>query len=95
MFEDKEKINRALVSVVIEKALLNLGKPAYKKIIEILDKEYHCGLTDCYGHPEYLHAILKKFFGNASNVVIESIKKDLEEHKEIGHVTRFLDVLSQ
>lgn len=95
MFEDKNKINKAIVSVIIEKALLDLGKETYDKVIEILNKEYHCYLTDCYEHPEYLHKVLKEFFGNASKVVVESIKKELEEYKEHKQVARFLEVISR
>ena len=84
-----------MVSVVIEKALLNLGKTTYEKVIEILNEEYHCYLTDCYEHPEYLHKVLEEFFGNASNVVVESIKKDLEQYKEHKQVARFLEVISR
>jgi hypothetical protein len=95
MYEDQNKINKAMVSIVIEKVLLNFGKAAYDKVIEILNKEYHCGLTDCYEHPEYLHKVLKKFFGNASNVVIESIKENLEEYKQQKQVAKFLKVISR
>ncbi len=95
MFEDKNKINKAIVCVIIEKALLDLGKEAYDKVIEILNKEYHCYLTDCYEHPEYLHQVLKEFFGNASKVVVESIKKDLGEYKDHKQVARLLEVISQ
>jgi len=45
----------------------------------MLDKNYHCYLTDCYEHPEYLSEVLKKLYGNSRNDVIESINKKLEE----------------
>jgi len=95
LFEDKNKINKALVSVVIEKVLMDLGKSTYDKVIEILNKEYHCYLTDCYEYPEYLHNVLKKLFGNASISIVESIKKNLDEYKEHEKVARFLQVISQ
>ena len=95
MYEDKKKINTALVSVVIEKALLNVGKATHDKVIEILYKEYHCYIPDCYDHPEYLHEVLQNFFGNASNSIIQSIKEDLEEYEGNEQVRRFLEVISK
>jgi hypothetical protein len=95
MFGDRDTINKALVSLVIENALLDLGKPVYEKFAEILFKKYRCYLTDCYEHPEYFHAVIEEFFGNSSNAIIESIKKNLEENATHKQVAKFLEVISK
>ncbi|HWY35836.1 MAG TPA: hypothetical protein VNX68_14430, partial [Nitrosopumilaceae archaeon] len=74
MFEDQNKIYKAIVNMVIEKNLLDMGQATHDQVLLSLREKYHCYLPDCYEHPEYLHEILKELYGNASNVVIKSIK---------------------
>lgn len=92
---DHDIIRKALVSLTIEKALFEIGKPVYEKVIETLYKEYHCYLPDCYEHPEYLNDILKKLYGNAHDTIVKSIKKQLDEFSNNKHITRFLLVISK
>ena len=84
-----------LTILAIEKTLLDIGKPIYDKVVSMLDKNYHCYLTDCYEHPEYLSQILKESYGNSQNVIIESIKNELEEFSYKELVERFLKVISR
>ncbi len=93
MSRDENKMYKAIISMVIEKALLDMGQAAYDQVVHSLREEYHCHLTDCYEHPEYLHKVLKEFYGNASNVVIKSIKEDLEDWKTHKQIKRFLQVI--
>ncbi len=88
-------IYKGLTVLAIEKTLLLIGEPTYDKVIEILNKEYHCYLTDCYEHPEYLSEILKKLYGNAHKEIIKSIHKKLEEFSHKEPVERFLQVISR
>jgi hypothetical protein len=92
MFDDRD-VKKALVTVTIERALLDFGKPAFEKVLKVLDKEYHCYLPDCYDHPEYLEKILKQLYGNASKVIIESITKQLEEFNYQKPIEKFLQVI--
>ncbi len=92
---DLNQVRKALVMLSIEKSLLNIGKPIYDKVVELLDKEYHCYLGDCYEHPEYLNAILRELFGNSSNVIVESIKEQLGEFSYANSVAIFLEAISQ
>ncbi len=75
--EDGSIIRKGLVTLTIEKALLDIGQPVYDKVVMTLKKEYNCFLPDCYEHPEYLNEILKKLYGNAHNVIVESINQQL------------------
>jgi hypothetical protein len=95
MNDDYDVIRKALVSLTIEKALFDIGKPVYEKVIQSLYKEYHCYLPDCYEHPEYLNEILKKLYGNADNDIVKSIKKQLDEFSYHKPITRFLKIISQ
>jgi len=92
MFDDTD-VKKALVTVVIERSLLDFGKPALEKVISKLDKEYHCYLPDCYEHPEYLDRILKQLYGNASKVISESITRQLEEFNYQKPIEKFLQVI--
>ena len=95
MFEDSNKVDKALTILAIERTLLTIGEPIYLQVIDILNKEYHCGLTDCYEHPEYLSAILKRLYGDAHTQIIKSINKKLEEFSYKEPIRRFVQVLSR
>ena len=86
-------IYKGLTILAIEKTLLGIGKPIYDKVIGMLNKNYHCYLTDCYEHPEYLSEILKKLYGNSHNEIIESIKIQLKEFLDKEPIERFLQVM--
>ena len=93
MIEDRNKVYQALVSMVIERALLDIGKPTYNKVLEILNREYHCFLPDCYEHPEYLDGALKQLYGKAGEVIVASITKQLEEFDYHKPIEKFLKVI--
>jgi len=94
MLDDVSKVRMALVSLAIEKSLLEIGKPTYDKVVNLLKKEYNCYLPECYEHPEYLSEILKMLYGDASRQIIKSINIELEEFSNIGQVERFLEVIA-
>jgi len=93
---DANTIHRALVSISIERALLGMGRPVYEKVVDRLYNEYHCYLTDCYVHPEYLSQILKDIFGFASWIIIKSINEDLKEFRnKKDSIARFLEIVEK
>ncbi|OLD33385.1 MAG: hypothetical protein AUI61_01105 [Thaumarchaeota archaeon 13_1_40CM_2_39_13_2] len=93
---DANTIHRALVSIAIERALLGMGRPVYEKVVDRLYNEYHCYLTDCYVHPEYLSQILKDIFGFASWIIIKSINEDLKEFRnKKDSIARFLEIVEK
>lgn len=93
MLYDIDKVRKAIVALVIENSLLENGKPFFDDIIRILKKEYNCYLPDCYEHPEYLREVLKSY-GKANKVIVESIKKQLDEFSYQGPIARFLKVIT-
>ena len=92
---DNDLIKKALVSMSIEKALLDIGKEPYDKVVHELYERYHSYFQDCYDHPEYLSEILKQLYGNAGKVAVESIKKQLEEFSYHQPIARFLEVIAK
>ena len=83
-----------LVEISIEKALLKIGIGALQKAIDALSNEYHCHLSDCYEHPEYLKSVLRNLFGSAHTVIVESIRKDLEEFTYDKPIEKFLKIIA-
>ena len=93
--QKENDVYKALTVLAIEQTLLVIGEPTYDRVIEILNKEYKCYLSDCYEHPEYLSEILKKLYGYAHKEIIKSINKKLEEFSDKEHITRFIEVISR
>ena len=79
----------------MESALIEIGKPIYDKVIHELFEKYHCYLTDCYEHPEYLNEILDGLYGNSHEAIVKSIKRQLEEFSNKKPIERFLEVISR
>ena len=94
-YTNNDLLYKALVSLAIETALIEIGKPIYDKVLHDLFEKYHCFLTDCYEHPEYLNEVLKGLYGNSHQVIIKSIKKQLEEFSYKKPIEKFLQAISQ
>lgn len=82
--------NKALVVYAIERTLLEMGEATLDEVKELLSKEYHCGISDCYDHPEYLKSVLGDIFGKSSVVITELIKKRLADSASRQPVIEFL-----
>ena len=82
-----------LATWAIEKTLLDLGKPTYDKVVDILKNEHHCYLTDCYKHPEYLNAVLKKLSADSSVAIVVSITSELKEFLYKEPIRRFVEAI--
>ena len=88
------ELERVLVRLYIEKALLEKGIFAYDSVSENLYENYECYLEDCYEHPEYLTNVLKNLYEDDARDVILSIKNDLKDFSRYKRIARFLEVLS-
>ncbi|MDE1725472.1 MAG: hypothetical protein KGH76_06215 [Thaumarchaeota archaeon] len=89
------KMYKELVTVVIEKALLDISLPVYESIISSLKNKYDCSLSDCYEHPQYLKRVLTDYFGSACNVVIDKINSELQSTIQSEPITEFLTILNR
>ena len=93
IYANQEQIGKALVTLAAQKALVDIGKPAYDKVVEMLYSKYHCYLPDCYEHPEYLSKVLKALFGRAGDVIAESIRTQLEDFMYKKPIANFLEII--
>ena len=93
--EDSDSLNKELVTLVIEKTLINAGRETYDKVIEKLKNEHHCDLSDCYRNPNYLSQVLKDVYATDANIIVESIKKELRKFKREKNIAKFLDAICQ
>ena len=91
---DSEHARKALVAFVIERALLKISASVLDEVSSNLYEEHHCHLGDCYEHPEYLSEILGGLYGNTYNVIIEEIKKELEEFSYQKPIENFLKAIA-
>jgi hypothetical protein len=82
-----------MAGVVIAKALLKLGTPAYEKVFGMLQGHY-ATFADCYKNPELLSIILKQIFGEGYKAVIAEIKKESRTYKEHHPVAQFIKTLN-
>ena len=80
---------------MIESTLLKIDKETYDKVLQQLYKKYHCYITDCYEHPEYLNEILEGLYGNAYDVIVQSINKQLEEFSYKESIKKFIEGINQ
>ncbi len=90
-----EKVRQGLVSMVLEKTLLDIDSSTYCKVKDELKQRYRCQLTDCYAHPEYLISILKDMYGDSYKHIIKSINKQLEEFSYQKPIEKFIESLDQ
>lgn len=86
-------IQKAMVTVAIEKVLLDIGKPLYDKVLDSLYAKYHCYLPDCYEHPEYLVNILRDTYGISYKSIIKNIEIELVEFSYKHKIQNFLTVI--
>jgi len=89
----KEKTQRDLVSVVIEKTLLDISKDTCSLVEKRLFADFYCRFSDCYSHPEHLNTILKEIFGNNYYIITDKIKAEIEKHPIDKKLTKFIEVL--
>ncbi len=92
---DAASNKRALVGSATKLALLKIGEPTYEIVVQSLYRRYQCSLADCFDHPEYLNKILKELFGKSHIVIVELIKKQLEEFSYQRPIKQFLVAVSK
>jgi len=87
---DSDNIMKALVALVIEKVLLDIGEAVYETVVATLYKKYHCYIPSCYEKPECLKAVLKELYGTSYNEIINSIEEQLREFRHNKEINVFL-----
>jgi len=90
---DDFKVLELVVTVSVEKALLEIGKFELDSVVYRLKENYHCEISDCLDHPEYLKQILRELFGNSYQDILKSIHESIERTSMKQPLVHFLNVL--
>ncbi|MDC8437967.1 MAG: hypothetical protein LV468_03075 [Candidatus Nitrosotenuis sp.] len=69
----------AIMTFVIEKVLLKIGKPEYDTVISRLETEYGCHIADYHTRLEDLKHVLSDLFGRSYETILHEIKAELGE----------------
>lgn len=88
-FPTQYEIDRTLVVMAIDHALLNFGKDVYDKVVKKLNEDGFT-IVDCFDHPEYLNKILKDLFGSSYTKIIHSIHIWLDDSSSNQLISDFL-----
>lgn len=87
-------IQRALVSFVIERSLLDMGKLALDEVGHRLYEKHQCYFSDCLENPQYLREVLEEIFGDSYRSITSQIQKRLTELEDQKPIADFLSVIS-
>ena len=89
------QIKKALISITIEKVLLEMGRPVFDAFTKKLYKNYNCYLPDCYDHPEYLSQTLKEMYGTSAKTLVLEIMDNLKEFSDQKPFENFIKIISE
>lgn len=92
---DEDLIQKSLVALAIEQALIQFDNAAYEIVINKLLADFDCHLSDCYKHPEYLKKTLVELYGDSYYILVELIKKNLGEFLTRKNISKFLHGLTE
>ncbi len=84
---------KSVVTVSVEKALLEVGKFELDSVVYRLKENYNCEISDCLDHPEYLKQILCELFGNSHEMILNSIQESFEKTRMEQPLQNFLVVI--
>ncbi len=91
---DEDKVQKALVTLAIEQALIEFNNASFEIVINKLLSDFDCYLSDCYKNPQYLKKTLVDIYGDSYNIIIESIKQHLDEYLTRKGISKFLHGLT-
>ena len=89
-----ENGKREIVSYVIDKVLLKIGRSCFEKVTEQLYTDYNCQTADCYENPEYLKRVLNDLYGISYQVIIDSIYAELWDYATNQDIVKFMRRIS-
>ena len=95
MVIDDNSIKKLLVTLAVEKSLIDVTPNLYTKVSDMLSEKYEAEISDTYDHPEYLRNILKEVYGDAADALVDSIQEKLEEFSSHPKISKFLDAIKQ
>lgn len=90
---ESKNILQILTAWAIEKTLLDIGKPTFDKVVDMLKDEYQSSIEDCYEHPEYLNKVLSKLPDDSRVAIVVSITNELKEFLYKEPIRRFVEAI--
>jgi hypothetical protein len=91
--DNHKSMQRDLITVAVEYALLQMGTPELEKVESRLLNDYNCKIGDCLEHPEYLKRILGDLFGYCYQDILDNIDQVLKDAGINHTVDKFFMVL--
>ena len=88
-----EPINKALITLAVENALLKMGLPELELVAFRLKQDHQCEISNCLEYPEYLKEILLDLFGKSYSDILQSIQETLQKTTMEQPLMDFLTVL--
>ncbi|HET6458506.1 MAG TPA: hypothetical protein VFG24_06475 [Nitrosopumilaceae archaeon] len=92
---DEDNMQKALVTLAIEQALIQFDNASYEIVINKLLTDFDCHLLDCYQNPQYLKKTLVELYGDSYKVLVELIKENLGEFLTRKGISKFFYGLTE
>ena len=86
-------VNQDLVSVAVEKVLLEMGKVEFNMVTSKLKNDFQIEIGDCLKQPIFLKQVLCELFGNSYEDIINSIEHVFDKLTIDEELSNFLTVL--
>ena len=93
MMTRNEKMFKDLVAVAVEKTLLDIGTQAHQITSDILEA-HDMTFRDCYSRPDVLNFALKNLYGDSYMVLVNEIRKKMEDFQDQKKVLQFIETIS-
>lgn len=89
-------IRKALVTLTIEQALLEIGGAGLlNEVLRILYEKRGCYLPDCYDNPDNFKEVWRELDKGTCDTMVALVKEKLEEFAYQKSISNFLGELSQ
>ena len=93
---DMQLVRKALVTLTIEQALLEIGGTGLlNDVLRILYERCQCYLPDCFEHPENFRKVWNELDEGTCNLMIKLVKKNLKEFTHHQSIEQFLVDITQ
>ncbi len=91
---DHTNMERELITVAVEHALLQMGTAELEMVEYQLKNDFNSTIGDCLEHPEYLKQVLKELFGYCCEDILSTVEYVVKGGNIDGQVKNFLTILN-
>lgn len=89
------QIKKEYVCKAIEMTLNEFGILWYRKVIDILKTQYHCGISDCVGRPDILKTVLESVYGSSAKAIMQIISEKITGYEDDDDLSEFISIVNQ